>query len=75
MDEYPLEPREPQSLTCGHCGAVIYGGETYIRWHGETYCEDCALEAVQDELDKSGFRYYLDRLADMFNFDVEVAYS
>ena len=75
MDEYPLEPREPKGLTCEHCGCTLYAGETYILWHGERYCEDCAAEAVRDELDESGFRFYLDRLADMMGFDVKEAYS
>lgn len=68
--ERPMEPPEPKGATCEQCGCTLYAGESYILWRGERYCQECASEAVRDELEGRGFRYFMERIADAMGFDV-----
>lgn len=52
MEEYFLsrarelrESQEPETVTCRHCGDILYPGDTYYTHNGDPYCPNC-MDAI-----------------------------
>lgn len=39
---------DEETITCRHCGEILYPGETYYFWDGNDYCPDCFLGIIAD---------------------------
>ena len=39
---------EEETVTCRHCGEIMYPGEHYYFWNGDEYCPECMDAIVYD---------------------------